>query len=161
MDDLEICVECGDDFDSDASSRKSCPVPDFKQKSTGLDDDDCWFMWEKKPAFKPSKCKKTYAGKTPCGKHFGLSPESEDCSSESDYTDCEVIEGSVGKLQEQWENASQRRRYNFRNGQSCLEDQTSFSGSHNDTPPGVGENMSQQYSETLAASGSSDSNLQK
>ncbi|XP_039014002.1 uncharacterized protein LOC120143850 isoform X2 [Hibiscus syriacus] len=161
MDEPEICVECGDDFYSDASSRKSCPVPDFKQKPTGLDDDDCWFIREKKPAFKLSKCKKTYAGKTSCGKRFGLSPESEDSSSESDYSDCEVIEGSVGKFQEQWEKTSQRRRYNFRNGQSGLEDQTSGSGSHNDTPPGVGENMSQQYSETPATSGSSDSNIQK
>ncbi|GMI90241.1 hypothetical protein HRI_002693400 [Hibiscus trionum] len=162
MDDPEIC-ECDGDLDSDASSRKSspAPAPDFKQKSTGLDDDDCWFIREKKPAFKLSKCKKTYTGKTPCGKRFGLSPESEDSSSESDYSDCELIEGSVGKIQEQWEKASRRRKYNVRNGQSGLEDQTSSSGSRNDTPPGGGEKMSQQYAETPASSGSSDSNLQK
>ncbi|KAK9046711.1 hypothetical protein V6N11_052592 [Hibiscus sabdariffa] len=161
MDDPEICVERGGDFDSDASSRKSCPAPDFKQKSTGLDDDDCWFIREKKSAFKLSKCKKTYAGKTPCGKRFGLGPEFEDSSSESDFSDCELIEGSVGKFQEQWKKASQRRRYNIRNGQSGLDDQTSGSGSHNGTPPGVGENMSQQYAETPRSSGSGDSNLQK
>ncbi|KAL4278977.1 hypothetical protein GQ457_03G026860 [Hibiscus cannabinus] len=161
MDDPEICVERGGDFDSDASSRKSCPAPDFKQKSTGLDDDDCWFIREKKSAFKLSKCKKTYAGKTPCGKRFGLGPEFEDSSSESDFSDCELIEGSVGKFQEQWKKASQRRRYNVRNGQSGLDDQTSGSGSHNGTAPGVGENMSQQYAETPGSSGSGDSNLQK
>ncbi|KAK8495737.1 hypothetical protein V6N12_073067 [Hibiscus sabdariffa] len=160
MDDPEIC-ECGGDLDSDASSRKSCPKHDFKQKSRGLDDDDCWFIREKKPAFNLSKCKKTYAGKTPCGKRYGLSPESEDSSSESDYSDCELIEGSVGKVQEQWEKASRRRKYNVRNGQSGLEDQTSSSGSRNGSPSGVGENMSQQYAETPASSGSSDSNIQK
>ncbi|KAK8643443.1 hypothetical protein V6N13_012742 [Hibiscus sabdariffa] len=160
MDDPEIC-ECGGDLDSDASSRKSCPAHDFKQKSGGLDDDDCWFIREKKPAFKLSQCKEAYAGKTPCGKHHGLSPESEDSSSESDYSDCELIEGSVGKVQEQWEKASRRRKYNVRNGQSGLEDQTSSSGSRNGSPSGVGENMSQQYAETPASSGSSDSNIQK
>ncbi|GMI83437.1 hypothetical protein like AT1G69060 [Hibiscus trionum] len=161
IDDPEICVECGGDFDSDASSRKSCPAPHSKQKSTELHDDDCWFVREKKSAFKLSKCKKTYAGKTPCGKRFGLSPESEDSSSESDYSDCELIEGSVGKFQQQWEKASQRRRYNVRNGQSGLDDQTSGSGSHNGTPPGVGENMSHQSTETPASPGSGDSDLQK
>ncbi|KAE8681995.1 Chaperone DnaJ-domain superfamily protein, putative isoform 3 [Hibiscus syriacus] len=160
MDNPEIC-KCGGDLDSEASSRKSCPASDFKLKSTGLDDDDCWFIREKRPAFKLSKCKKTYAGKTPFGKRFGLSPESEDSSSESDYSDCELIEGSVGKFQEQWEKASRRRQYNIRNGQSGLEDQTSGSGSRNDTPPGVGENASQQYAETPASSGSSGSSLQK
>ncbi|MBA0624550.1 hypothetical protein Godav_009893 [Gossypium davidsonii] len=161
IDDPEICVEPAGDLDSDASSRKSCPAPNFMKKSTGLDDDDdCSFIREKKPAFKLSKCKKTYAGKTPCGKRFGLSPDSEDSSSESDCSDCEVIEGSIGKLKEQWEKAFQRKRYNVRNGQSGSEDQTSASVSRNGTP-GVGENRSQQYAGTSAFSGSSDSNIQK
>ncbi|XWS23054.1 hypothetical protein CRYUN_Cryun29cG0088700 [Craigia yunnanensis] len=162
MDDPEICVECGGDLDSDASSRKSCPAPDFTRKSTGLDDDDCQFIREKKSVFKLSKCKKTYIGKTPCGKRFGLSPKSEDSSSESDCSDCELMEGSVGKLQEQWEKAFLRKRYNVRNGQSGLEDQTSASGSCNDTPSRVeDQNRSQQHAETPASSGSSNSNIQK
>ncbi|KAK5833293.1 hypothetical protein PVK06_017115 [Gossypium arboreum] len=161
IDDPEICVEPAGDLDSDASSRKSCPAPNFMKKSTGLDDDDdCSFIREKKPAFKLSKCKKTYAGKTPCGKRFGLSPDSEDSSSESDCSDCEVIEGSIGKLKEQWEKAFQRKRYNVRNGQSGSEDQTSASVSRNGTP-GVGENRSQQYAGTSAFQSSSDSNIQK
>ncbi|XWS34220.1 hypothetical protein CRYUN_Cryun21dG0021800 [Craigia yunnanensis] len=162
MDDPEICVECGGDLDSDASSRKSCHAPDFMWKSAGLDDDDCRFIWENKSAFKLSKCKKTYIGKTPCGKRFGLSPESEDSPSESDCSDCELMEGSVGKLQEQWEKAFQRKRYNVRNGQSGLEDQTSALGSRNDTPSGVEEEKrTQQHAETPASSGSSDSNILK
>ncbi|XWS69599.1 hypothetical protein CRYUN_Cryun04dG0192600 [Craigia yunnanensis] len=161
MDDPGICVECSD-LDSDASSSKSCPASDFMRKSEGLDDDECQFVREKKPAFKLSKCKKTYTGKTPCGKRFGLSPESEDSSSESDCSDCELMEGSVGKLREQWEKAFQRKKYNFRSGQSGLEDQTSASGSRNDTPPGVEqENRTQQHAETPTSSGSSDSNIQK
>ncbi|KAK8556680.1 hypothetical protein V6N12_003077 [Hibiscus sabdariffa] len=48
MDGPEFCVECGGDFNCDASSRKSCFVYDFQRKYTGLDDDDCWFIEEKK-----------------------------------------------------------------------------------------------------------------
>ncbi|KAK8984495.1 hypothetical protein V6N11_047716 [Hibiscus sabdariffa] len=47
MDDPEFCVECGGDFNCDASSRKSCFVYDFQRKYTGLNDDDCWFIKEK------------------------------------------------------------------------------------------------------------------
>ncbi|XP_022727334.1 uncharacterized protein LOC111283165 isoform X2 [Durio zibethinus] len=161
IDDPEICVECGPS-DSDASSSKSCPAPDFMRKSAGLYDDECQFVREKKSAFKLSKCKKTYTGKTPCRKCFGLSPESEDSSSESDCSDCELMEGCFGKLREQWEKAFQQKKYSVRNGQSGLEDQTSASGSRNDTPPGVEqENRTQKHSETPSSSGSSGSNIQK
>ncbi|XVE91673.1 hypothetical protein REPUB_Repub01dG0030900 [Reevesia pubescens] len=158
VDDPEICVECGD-LDSDASSSKSCPAPDLMRKSAGLDDDECQFIREMKSVFKLSKGKKTYTGKTSCGKRFGLSPESEDSSSECD---CELMEGSAGKLREQWEKAFQRKKYNVRNGQSGLEDQTSATVSSNDTPTGVEEeNRTQQHAETSASSGSSVSNIQK
>ncbi|XVF43278.1 hypothetical protein PTKIN_Ptkin02bG0027600 [Pterospermum kingtungense] len=161
MDDDEIYVECGE-LDSDASSSKSCPAPDFTRKSEGLDDDECQFVREKKSAFKQSKCKKTYAGKTPCGKRFGLSPESEDGSFESDSSDSEIVVGSVGKLREQWEKAFQRKKYNFRSGQSGLEDQTSASGSRSGSPPGADEeNRTQQHAETPTSFGTSDSNIQK
>ncbi|XVE74388.1 hypothetical protein DITRI_Ditri12bG0013200 [Diplodiscus trichospermus] len=161
MDDPEIFFECGD-LDSDASSSKSCPAPDILQKSAGLNDDECQFVSEKKSVFKSSMCKKTYSGKAPCGKRFGLSPESEDSSSESDCSDCELMEGSFGKLHEQWEKAFQRKKYNVRNGQSGLEDRTSASGSRNDTPPGVDqENRTQQHAQTPASSGSCDSSIQK
>lgn len=160
MDD-EIYVECSD-LDSDASSSKSCPAPDFMQKSAGLDDDECQFVREKKSEFKLSKCKKTYTSKTQGGKRFGLSPEYEDSSSESDCSDSELSVGSVGKLREQWEKAFQRKKYSFRSDQSGLEDQTSASGSRNGTPPGVEEeNRTQQHAETPASSGSSDLNTQK
>ncbi|XVF85761.1 hypothetical protein PTKIN_Ptkin17bG0143100 [Pterospermum kingtungense] len=158
MDDPQNCVKRGGDMDSD-DSRKNCPAPDFMRKSAGLDDDDdCRFIKVKKSAFKLSKCKKTYTGKTSCGKRFGLSPESEDSSSESD---CELMEDSVGKLQEEWEKAFQRKRYSVRNGQSGLEDETGALGTHNHTPAGVEETSTQQYPETPASSGSSDSNIQK
>ncbi|WRX14259.1 hypothetical protein QQP08_006746 [Theobroma cacao] len=162
MDDPKICAECGGDLDSDASSSKSSPAPDFMHKSVGLDDDECQVIREKKSAFKLSKCKKTYTGKTPCGKRFGLSPESEDSSSGSDCSDCELMEGSVGKLREQWEKAFQRKKCNARNGRSGLEDQSSASGSHNNTPATVHEeNRTEQCAETPVSSGSSYSNIQK
>ncbi|XP_022776701.1 uncharacterized protein LOC111318230 [Durio zibethinus] len=160
MGDPNVFVECGGDLDSDASSSKSCPAPDFPQKSAGLNGEECHFFREKKSAFKLSKCKKTCT-EPPCGKRFGLSPESEDSISESDCSDCEVMEGSAGKLREEWEKAFQRKKYNVRNGQSGLEDQNSASGLCNDTPGVEGENQTKQHAETPASSGSSDSNIQK
>ncbi|OMO72123.1 hypothetical protein COLO4_27818 [Corchorus olitorius] len=160
VDDPEICGKCGGDLESDASSSKNCAAPDFMPKPANLDDDDCQVIREKRPTFKLSKCKKTYSGKTSCGKRFGLSPESEDTSSESDCSDCE-LEGSFGKLREQWEKAFQKKN-NARNGQSGLEDQTSASGSHSDTPPTVEEeNRTEQCVETPESCGLSDSNTEK
>ncbi|OMO93606.1 hypothetical protein CCACVL1_06437 [Corchorus capsularis] len=159
VDDPEICGKCGGDVDSDASSSKNFAAPDFVPKPANLDDDECQVIREKRPTFKLSKCKKTYSGKTSCGKRFGLSPESEDTSSESDCSDCE-LEGSFGKLREQWEKAFQKKN-NARNGQSDLEDQTSASGSHGDTPPTVEENRTEQCVETPESCGLSDSNTQK
>ncbi|KAL2905299.1 ATP synthase subunit b [Bienertia sinuspersici] len=58
-----------------------------------------------------SKSKRTYSGKNISRNKYGLSPDSEGCSSESDCSDCELMEGSLEKLREQWEKASLRRRH--------------------------------------------------
>lgn len=159
-DDPQIYVERGGDLNNDAPSRENSPVPDLMRKSAGLDD-DCQFIRVKKSTYKLSKCKKTYTGKTSCGKRFGLSPESEDSSSGNDSSDCELMGDSV-ELQEKWEKAFQRRRYNVGNGQSGLEDERSASGIRNHTLVGVEEENSVKLdADAPASSGSSDSNIQK
>lgn len=60
---------------------------------------------------KLSKSKRTYSGKSISRNHYGLSPDSEGSSSESDCSDCELMEGSPGKLREQWEKAFFRRKH--------------------------------------------------
>ncbi|XP_021867500.2 uncharacterized protein [Spinacia oleracea] len=59
---------------------------------------------------KLSKSKRTYPGKSIPRNHCGISLDSESCSSESDSSDCVLMEGSSGKLREHWEKASFRRR---------------------------------------------------
>lgn len=122
---------CGD-LDSDAtSSKRSFPSSSRMQNSVDVDGDECCFVRENRSSFKLSKCNQTYSGKAPSRNCYGLGSESESASSDSDCSECELMEGSFGKLHEQWKKASLKRKHD-RNGQSGLDDQTSFSGSHAD-----------------------------
>nr|POE84756.1 hypothetical protein CFP56_68741 [Quercus suber] len=122
---------CGD-LDSDAtSSKRSFPSSSRMQNSVDVDGDECCFVHENRSSFKLSKCNQTYSGKAPSRNCYGLGSESESASSDSDCSECELMEGSFGKLHEQWKKASLKRKHD-RNGQSGLDDQTSFSGSHAD-----------------------------
>ncbi|GAB2234214.1 hypothetical protein Drorol1_Dr00003456 [Drosera rotundifolia] len=58
---------------------------------------------------KLSKFKRTYSGKVGSTNRYGLGPDSENDSSDSDCSDCELMEGTSGKLREQWEQAFQRK----------------------------------------------------
>lgn len=122
---------CGE-LDSDAtSSKRSFPSSNRMQNSVDVDGDECCFVHEKRSSFKLSKCNQAYSGKAPSRNCYGLGSESESASSDSDCSECELMEGSFGKLHEQWKKASLKRKHD-RNGQSGLDDQTSFSGSHAD-----------------------------
>ncbi|KAL9263947.1 hypothetical protein AKJ16_DCAP08160, partial [Drosera capensis] len=56
-----------------------------------------------------SKFKRTYSGKVGSTSRCGLGPDSENDSSDSDCSDCELMEGTSGKLREQWEQTFQRK----------------------------------------------------
>ncbi|KAL3636176.1 hypothetical protein CASFOL_020723 [Castilleja foliolosa] len=68
-----------------------------------------------------SKCKRTYSGNASRRNCFGLTSDSETLS-DSDYSDCEVVEDSSGEVQERWEKASSRRKRDFLNSHSDVRD---------------------------------------
>lgn len=142
------------DLDSDATSSKS---NHRSQSSVGSDGDECQFIEEIK------RCKRrTYSGKAPCRNRYGLSPESESRSAESDCSDCEFMEGSSGKLREQWERASSKRKYNVHNAQSGLEDQGSASASPAEAHPHVeAKNTCELHQEVPVCSSPSDASNER
>ncbi|KAB1206569.1 hypothetical protein CJ030_MR7G015964 [Morella rubra] len=147
----------GGELDSDAtSSKRSCPASKSMQNSEDLDGDECWVVHEKKSSFRLSKCKQTSLDKAACRQRYGLNHESESSSSESDCSDCEVMEGSFGKLHEQWEKASLKRKLDLHKGQSSLNDHTNIYGSHID-----GENGTEEHPEVPVCSGWSNEDNEK
>ncbi|KAK9266760.1 hypothetical protein L1049_012648 [Liquidambar formosana] len=156
-----VGVEGRGDLDSDAtSSKRSCPASNHSQNSLDSDGDECQFIRERKSSLNFSKSKRIYSGKAPCRNRYGLSPESESGSSDSDCSDCEVMEGSFGKLREQWEKASSKRKDDIR--KSGLEDEASPSGSHADAHPDAEvENMCEQHPDDPVCSSSSNTNYEK
>lgn len=159
----ENSVESRGDLDSDASSSKrSSPASNHSQKSVDLEADECQFIRERKSPVKLSKCKRTYSGKAPSRNHYGLDPMSESTSSESDFSDCELMEGSVGKLRDQWEQAYLRRKDDLRTAKSDLGEHPCASACNIDTIPDIeGENMTEQHQETPVCSSSSNGNFEK
>nr|GMD22780.1 auxilin-like protein 1 [Ipomoea batatas] len=93
------------------------PFPPCKDATKTPDDngDDCQFVRENKAPVKLSKCKRTYSGRASSRNRYGLTSDSESSSSDSDS---ELMVDSVGKLQEEWEKASSRRKYEGHNTQS-------------------------------------------
>ncbi|KAF5443457.1 hypothetical protein F2P56_036011 [Juglans regia] len=154
----------GGELDSDAtSSKRSGPATKNMQNFIDLDGDECWVVHEKGSSFRLSQCKKqTYSDKAACRNRYGLYFESETGSSESDSSDSELMEGSFGKIHEQWQKASLKRKHDIRNGQSGLDDQTSISGSHigNRTNIEV-DNRTEKHPEVPVSSSSSSELYEK
>ncbi|GAV79543.1 DnaJ domain-containing protein [Cephalotus follicularis] len=107
-----IGAEGGGNVDSNGNSRKTPIATDFMQNSVDAEGDDCQVIWEKGNAFKSSSCEQTNSVKAPRRNRYGLSSHSDISLSESDSSDCEVMEDSFGKFREQWEKASHKRKYN-------------------------------------------------
>lgn len=96
------------DFYNNPSSSER-PFPPFKDEKKTPDEsgDDCQFVRENKAPVKLSKCKRTYSGRASSSRNrYGLTSDSESSSSDS-----ELMVDSVGKLQEEWEKAFSRRKY--------------------------------------------------
>lgn len=154
--DTVISVEDVGDLDSDATSSKSWfPTSNYRRNSVSSDGDECEVVQETSFPTKGSKGKQTHYGQASSRNHYGLFSESESGSSDTDYSDCELIEGSSGVLHEQWKKASQKRKHVVHNCQSCPEDQASGSGSHGDTHRNVDvENTREQHAEAPVCSSS-------
>lgn len=154
--DTVISVEDVGDLDSDATSSKSWfPTSNYRRNSVRSDGDECEVVQETSFPTKGSKGKQTHSGQASSRNHYGLFSESESGSSDTDYSDCELIEGSSGVLHEQWKKASQKRKHVVHNCQSCPEDQASGSGSHGDTHRNVDvENTTEQHAEAPVCSSS-------
>lgn len=154
--DPQIAVEDGGDLDSDATSSKS-HYSAFNQgrNSIHLNFDECEIVQEKSSAFEFSKHKQTNFAKSPGRNRYGLDFEFDDGSSDSDCSDCELIEDSRGKFREQWEKAFQKRRHVL-NRRSGLEDRASASGSISESHTSVDEeNRREQHQEAPSCSTSS------
>ncbi|KAF3431622.1 hypothetical protein FNV43_RR26353 [Rhamnella rubrinervis] len=160
--DPEIAVEDGGDFDSDATSSKSpCSAFNHGKNFIHLDFDECEVVQEKSSAFEFSKHKQPYFAKSPGRNRYGLDFEFDDGSSDSDCSDCELIEDSRGKFREQWEKAFQKRKHVL-NRRSGLEDQASASGSNSESRTSVEEeNRREQHPEAPTCSTSSSADYGK
>lgn len=127
-----MCVDADADGDlvSDASSTKS-RFPAFKtmQNNIELDADECQVIPEKTSAFHFSKCNQTYCTNASGRNRYGLDPDFDNSLSDSDFSDCELMEDSFGKVREQWERASLKRKH-VQNRHSGLGDQASASSSN-------------------------------
>lgn len=108
----------------------------------------------KQYAFFMGKCMRRNYGKAPARNHFGLHISSPSSSSDSDSSDCEVMEGSFEKLRQQWEEASLRRKHDVRRAYFTVDEQDKASASHggdSDTNFDL-ENQMKQQSEVQACS---------
>lgn len=85
---------------------------------------------------KLSKGKRTYSGR-------GFSAHSDSDSSDDDSPDCEFMEDFTGKLREQWEKASLKRKAGAQNDHGSTRDDTSASRSSGDADNGFGVNKKQ------------------
>lgn len=111
-------VEHGSHFNTGASSSSTSPTNSgCLGKSSETLRDECEFIRENVPPVKLSKCKRTYSGKTSARNRYGIGTDSDTCPSDTDYADCELMEDSFGRVREQWERASSRRKCDTRNVQ--------------------------------------------
>ncbi|PON64469.1 DnaJ domain containing protein [Trema orientale] len=162
-DDPGICVDADGDLVSDASSTKS-RYPAFKtmQTSVELDADECQVIPEKNSTFQFSKCKQTYRTKSSGRNCYGLDPYFDNGSTDSDFSDCELMEDSFGKIREQWERASLKRKHGAQNRHSGLEDQASASSSNVEARTNADvENDREQHIEVPVCSSSSNGDYRK
>lgn len=139
---LQRVISIDDDDDEDhedetekvqeaGSSSSGNPPAANLQTSAEVDNDDCQFIQEKCATFRFSKCKQTFST-MPSGIRFGLGSDTESDFSESDCSDCEIIEGSHREIREQWEQAAFLRKMK-KAGKAGLHEEAGPSNLHCDT----------------------------
>ncbi|PIA63246.1 hypothetical protein AQUCO_00200931v1 [Aquilegia coerulea] len=146
IDDDEINVEKtgsgeerGSNFDcGGTSSKASCPVFSKSPSSEESSFDEA-FIRAKEFPIKYSKSRRTYSGKRFSYNRFGSGLAYDSSSSDSDSSDCELMEESSGNIREQWERAALKKKMfeGVANGQTGLDNEASASGSFKDTSKNV------------------------
>ncbi|CAA0325130.1 unnamed protein product [Arabidopsis thaliana] len=118
------------------------------QTSAEVDNDDCQFIQEKCATFRFSKCKQTFSTMPSHGIRFGLGSDTYSDFSESDCSDCEILEGSHRDVREQWEQAALLRKMK-KAGKAGLSEEAGPSNLHCDTnfEPGF-ERRTEQHDQT-------------
>ncbi|KAG7586373.1 Chaperone J-domain superfamily [Arabidopsis thaliana x Arabidopsis arenosa] len=121
------------------SSSSGNPPAANLQTSAEVDNDDCQFIQEKCATFRFSKFKQTFSTMPSSGIRFGLGSDTDSDFSESDCSDCEILEGSHREVREQWEQAALLRKMK-KAGKAGLSEEAGPSNLHSDTSfrPGFG-----------------------
>ncbi|KAL2510069.1 uncharacterized protein Fot_33716 [Forsythia ovata] len=120
-------------FSNGASASKvSSPASKNFENSADAASKECQFDRENLIPMKLSKCRHTYSGKPSTSNRYGLSTDSESELSDNEHPDCELMEDSLGKLQQHWEETFCRRKKDIPNGQSGTRDRDSASRVLND-----------------------------
>ncbi|EOA34056.1 hypothetical protein CARUB_v10021556mg [Capsella rubella] len=137
---LQRVISIDDDDDDDVGdetenvhnagiSSSSNPPATNLQTSAEVDNDDCQFIQEKCAAFRFSKCKQTFSTMPSSGFRFGLGSDTDSDFSDSDCSDCEILEGSRREVREQWEQAAFLRKMK-RAGKAGLSEEAGPSNLH-------------------------------
>ena len=155
-----ICVDGDGDLVSDASSSK-IQFPAFKTVRNSLhsETDECRVIREKTSAFQFSKCKQTYCTKASGRNCYGLDPASDNGSSDSDCSDCELMEDSF-IIREQWDRILLKKKQD-RNHHSGPDDQASASGSNGEAPTNAEEENGREQQQVPVCSSSSNADYGK
>ncbi|XP_019087061.1 PREDICTED: uncharacterized protein LOC104723575 isoform X1 [Camelina sativa] len=102
------------------SSSSGNPPAGNLQTSAEVDNDDCQFFQEKYASFRFTKCNQP-------GIRFGLGSDTD-----SDFSDCEILEGSRREVREQWEHAAFLKKMK-KPGKAGLSEEAGPSNLHCDT----------------------------
>ncbi|KAF4398756.1 hypothetical protein G4B88_028119 [Cannabis sativa] len=136
--------------------RTRSSAPKIVQKNTQSDTDECEVMPKMNSAFQSSKCKQTYHTRVSGRNRYGLDPDFENVSTDGDFSDCVLMEDSLGKVREQWERASLKRKH-VPNRNSGLQGQGSASSSNGEVPTAFGR----EHVDVPVCSSSNDKNFRK
>ncbi|XP_062111319.1 uncharacterized protein LOC133822874 [Humulus lupulus] len=130
------------------------------QNNAQSDTDECQVMPEKNSAFQSSNCQQTYHTQGSGRNRYGLDSDFDNVSVDGDFSDCVLIEDSFGKVREQWERASLKRKH-VPIRHSGLEDQGSASSSNSEVPTNVEETFGREHVDVPVCSSSNDKNYRK
>lgn len=153
-------VDGGGDLESDTASSKGGHASGRIPEPMDLDDDDeCQVVREESSSFRFSKCTQTNSEKNSCSNRYGLDIDFGADSSDSDWSDCEVVEGSFGKVHREWEKAYLKKKFNIMKRKYGTEDQATSSSTVNGSHPDVDVGKrTEQHTEAASCSNMSNAN---
>ncbi|KAF6140053.1 hypothetical protein GIB67_001794 [Kingdonia uniflora] len=161
---IKSFITIHDDDSDDAGGHDVDRCVDSRKKSRPFSSQSCSFKKRDSAAnqfikqglpFRLSKCKRTYSQKTPPRNYFRSHPLSESSSSESDNSDCELMDDSSGKIREEWEKAASKKKVFVDVTSSGLNNQVSSSGSNGVTEKIIEQDDTTKFQEEASVCSSS------